>query len=178
MTAELKEFIENHIHLIETHDFDSLYAAAKNKFPVASFSGELTSILYSINIDPLKDSSKIYNGFICGCDNIDNFEIPNSIKVIEDLAFAGTNLSSIIFPKNVEEIGSYIFESCENLNQIIIMNPRLRKSNDSFAYINNHNPITISYNGTIAQFEQFQEPIFGFIPHKVICLDGELSYDA
>lgn len=178
MTSELKEFIENHLQLIENYDFDSLYAAAETEFPVATFSGELTSVLHSIELDPLENSSKIYSGYLCGCENIDNFEIPDSIRVVEDLAFAGTSLSSIIFPKNVEEIGSYIFESCENLNQVTIMNPRLRKSNDSFAYINNRNPIILIYNGTIDQFEQFQEPLFGFIPHKIICLDGELSYDA
>lgn len=177
MTPELKEFIETHMQLIENYDFDSLYTAAMNEFSNAKFSGELTSVLHSIDLDPLDGSSKIYSGYLCGCDNIDNFEIPNNIKLIEELAFAGTTLSSIVFPKNVEEIGSYIFESCENLNRIAIMNPMMRKSSDSFAYINNRNPITLYYNGSIEQFEKFQEPLF-FIPHKIICLNGELSYDA
>ena len=38
MTAELKEFIETHLQLIETFDFDSLYAATNNEFAIATFS--------------------------------------------------------------------------------------------------------------------------------------------
>ena len=52
-----------------------------------------------------------------------SIEIPNSVKIINELAFENaTNLISVNIPEGVEEIGEVIFNKCPNLKKITIPN--------------------------------------------------------
>lgn len=56
----------------------------------------------------------------CGCENITEIQLPNSLKYIERYAFAGcTALQKINIPPSVQAIGGKIFKGCTFLKNII-----------------------------------------------------------
>lgn len=58
------------------------------------------------------------------CKNLKRIEIPDSVTHISTCAFADCNkLEDIIFSKNIEEIGEYAFQRCSSLKQVFIDNP-------------------------------------------------------
>lgn len=51
--------------------------------------------------------------------NLKNIEIPKGVSIIEDYAFIGnTDLETITFGPDVEEIGLYAFQNCVNLREV------------------------------------------------------------
>lgn len=46
--------------------------------------------------------------------------LPDNIEVIGDGAFKGKNLTSIVIPETVTEIGHYAFQGCKNLTSLYI----------------------------------------------------------
>lgn len=53
--------------------------------------------------------------------NLKNIEIPKGVSIIEDYAFLGnTDLETITFGPDVEEIGLYAFQNCVNLKKVEI----------------------------------------------------------
>ena len=62
------------------------------------------------------------NNTLIRCQSKSNkLEIPNSIKVIGDSAFAGsTYLQQIVIPESVTEIGEFAFEGCTALQNVVI----------------------------------------------------------
>lgn len=55
-----------------------------------------------------------------GCINLENIEIPSSVKSIEYGAFNGTGLKSIVVPNSVESIGQFAFCGCKNLTSMTL----------------------------------------------------------
>jgi len=54
------------------------------------------------------------------CAGLTNITIPNSVKSIEEYAFVGTSLTSVIIPNEVESIGLAAFQGCTSLTGITI----------------------------------------------------------
>ena len=52
------------------------------------------------------------------CSSLQQLRIPSSAVVIYDHAFYGCGASVLYIPENVEEIGEYAFDGCENLEDI------------------------------------------------------------
>ena len=49
------------------------------------------------------------------------YEIPDSVRIIEDWAFADAkNIKKVIIPDSVERIGEGAFFHCENLEEVVI----------------------------------------------------------
>lgn len=57
------------------------------------------------------------------CDGIEEIIIPDGVEVIGENSFCGcSNLMKVILPKGITRINEYTFERCENLRQIRIPN--------------------------------------------------------
>lgn len=55
------------------------------------------------------------------CINLQRITLPDSIKIIDILAFAGcTNLIEIVLPPDITEINQYAFKDCTTLKEIIL----------------------------------------------------------
>ena len=55
------------------------------------------------------------------CNRLKSVIFPESVKIIEDCAFAGcTNIKSIVLPNSLKKIGDEAFAGCENLQSIVI----------------------------------------------------------
>lgn len=92
------------------------------------------TLLTSINVSKDNSQYSSVNGVLFNKDktvliqypigeNNTSYEIPNSIKRIEDSAFFGcTSLTSIIIPNSVTEIGTFAFYGCNSLTSITISN--------------------------------------------------------
>lgn len=90
------------------------------------------SSLTEINVNPRNKKYKSMDGvmfsknksvIVCHPANIDSeeYEIPDSVSIIEDWAFANcTKLKKVIIPDSVEIIGEGAFIGCTNLEEIYI----------------------------------------------------------
>lgn len=54
------------------------------------------------------------------CPNLKNINIPNSVQVIPERAFAGCRITYIVLPASVKKIEEGAFENCENLTEIVV----------------------------------------------------------
>ena len=64
--------------------------------------------------------------------------------------FQETNISEIIIPENVKEIGSGAFRICKNLKKVTINSKTLKISDDAFEYCNN-DLVLYGYEGSTTQ---------------------------
>ena len=53
-------------------------------------------------------------------DNDSHVILPKNVQIIGDGAFKGKNLTSIVIPESVTEIGHYAFQGCKNLTSLYI----------------------------------------------------------
>lgn len=84
--------------------------------------------------NPLGHGAKLY----LNNKEINNLEIPNSIKTIRDYAFDGcSSLTSITIPNSVTTIKRYAFGSCSYLNSVTIPNSVTKIENHAFDGCNN-----------------------------------------
>ena len=110
MTEEIKKLIEDSITYIENKDFEMLFAFCRSRD-----SGELADTLMSAGINFLQDIETI-GQFMFMNSKIERLKIPNNIKSIEMGAFFSCDqLTSIIIPASIKEVGIKIFERCRNL---------------------------------------------------------------
>ena len=150
MNIALKEFIERNIGLIENNDFEKLYNQAwanEDEFET----GELTKLLYEIDIDPLQKMvsvPKYYLQYTKKDWSFEKFKIPSNIIELEDYSFGlSCRIKELILPTSIKSIGRIVFED---------------------SLIDN-----VSYEGTIAEFKRinisYEYQYKGF---KINCSDG------
>lgn len=72
----------------------------------------LSKIKLSDNISALNSSLFSY------CGNLKQVELPKNLEGIYYEAFYGCNLESIDIPEGTKEIGTWVFESCDNLKSV------------------------------------------------------------
>ena len=143
MNTEIKEFIEEHIDLIEDGRFEELYKLQSKWYTVelARLVGIFTETLLSADIDPAKYMKKIPPFYLTGtkivsytipqtvtsidwaafinCNELTNVTIPNSVTSIDYSAFLGcSKLTSVIIGNSVTYIGDSAFGKCEELTRI------------------------------------------------------------
>lgn len=136
---------------------------------------------------------------------LEEITIPASVKSIGKWAFSGTKLTEIIIPASVTEIGDYVFRDCAKLKTARIDSSLI----GSFMFTScsalssltisakcksiGANVITycssletITYEGTIAQWNAIQKPnnwmssgqhYYNDYLKKIQCTDGYLEYD-
>lgn len=100
-------------------DIDKIYYYA-TRLNNAGLSRDLTLILYSLNIDPLRSLDYIPKYFLSLSD-IKNVSIPDNIKTINDAAFWGCDkLVKALMPNTITSIGEIAFSGCDSLEDIKI----------------------------------------------------------
>lgn len=120
MNTEIKEFIEEHIDLIEDGRFEELYKLQSKWYTVelARLVGIFTETLLSADIDPAKYMKKIPPFYLTGT-KIVSYAIPQSITSIDWAALINCNeLTSVTIPNSVTYIGDSAFGKCEELTRI------------------------------------------------------------
>lgn len=100
-------------------DIDKIYYYA-TRLNDAGLSRDLTQVLYSLNIDPLRYLDYIPKYFLCLSD-IKNISIPDNIKTIGDAAFWDCDkLVKALMPNTITSIGEIAFSGCHSLEDIKI----------------------------------------------------------
>lgn len=85
----------------------------------------------------IKNITELGNWAFAGCKLLANIELPNTLNIIDEYTFAGSNLNSINIPKTVTEIKEGAFYGCENLESIYLpINLKLIET-DVFGYCTN-----------------------------------------
>lgn len=64
--------------------------------------------------------------------HIDQVEFPETIQVIEENAFEGTELKSIVFPKSIKRVESGAFYNCPSLTKVTFLSTPDFLANDAF----------------------------------------------
>lgn len=131
MDNELKQFIEENIHLIENSIFEDLYDLAFTRFQISEPVGELTEILLGANIHPEIYLKKLPKCFLYRS-SIKHFKIPDNITYIDDHAFRQSSLTGVIIPNSVESIGYRAFYYCTRLASITIPDSVTSIGEDAF----------------------------------------------
>lgn len=104
MTEYLHELLLNNKSLIEQGDFENLYNNTR-----VGFKYELTQVLLACGIDPFIDAGKIFHHAFNYPDAEVNYTIAPGIKIIEESAFEGAELTSFTIPSTVKLIGKRAF---------------------------------------------------------------------
>ena len=100
-------------------DIDKIYYYA-TRLNDAGLSSDLTRVLYSLNVDPLRYLDYIPKYFLCLSD-IKNISIPDNIKTIGDAAFWDCDkLVKALMPNTITSIGEIAFSGCDSLEDIKI----------------------------------------------------------
>ena len=106
----------------------------------------------SITSCTINDQCKIIYEAFCGCTNLSEITIPNSVKKIGYQAFKSCGVESITIPNSVMSIGDYAFSSC-GLKSIIIPESVISIGNYAFSscyYLNLSIPNSVTTIGSHA----------------------------
>lgn len=118
MTAEIKEFIEKNIDLIEHGNFEELYQALNDRHEVPN----LTETLLGADINPARYMKEIPKRYLQDS-TIQSYVIPDGINAIGDRAFENcSELTDITIPNSVSTIGYHAFAYCKRLTNVTIGN--------------------------------------------------------
>ena len=136
---------------------------------------------------------------------LEQITIPSSVKSIGDYAFCNTKLTEITVPASVTSVGEYVFRDCARLKTARIDSSMIGafmftscsalssltisikcKSIGANVITYCSNLETITYEGTIAQWNAIQKPnnwmssgqhYYNDYLKKIQCTDGYLEYD-
>jgi hypothetical protein len=107
--------------------------------------------------------------------------IPNSVKEIDNYAFAGcTGLKSITIPNSVTKIGDGAFRECSSLKSIIIPNSVTKIGHNAFENCYNLVSVTLPNSLTSIGYNAFDncESLTSItIPNRVTYIDNWVFYD-
>ncbi len=81
----------------------------------------------------------IANAALSGFENLPSVQLPNSVKIIGDTAFATSKVTTVVIGSGVEEIGTKAFYKCESLSTVILGDYDTGKmTNSSLKVINSY----------------------------------------
>ena len=117
---DIKQFLEEHIDLIDQNDFAELYRCWRPR----ATTGQLTSVLRDCGINPLEHMTTVPDSYEYNATTpIQSIEIPPHIRRIGEYSFAHCEkLRSITIPDSVTSIGSCAFYWCTSLTSVTIGN--------------------------------------------------------
>lgn len=118
MTQKTKEFIEEHIDLIEEKRWQALYSYAQAEIPFQV--GNLSYNLINAGVNPLNDLNRVLPEMFCNASNLSEIELPENITKIMRQAFKSCYmLNKIILPESIQSIDETAFEGCYELKEVI-----------------------------------------------------------
>ena len=120
MNKFIAEFIQKHKQLILEDKFLELYELAHKELYFSDKIGELTHILLSCDIDPIKQGqlSSVPADYLYMNDNVTEFIAPENVYKIENSAFQGCQYLRQVSLNNVQEIEYSAFNRCHSLMRI------------------------------------------------------------
>ena len=168
-----KALIEKYIKYIESEEYDDLYCFIYEDDLCVNLKsvGEITDVLESAGLDPLKHLDYIPAGYYCGSPKKDII-IPRNTAEISAYAFHYSGLEQIEIPFNVTKIGEAAFSYCEDLKFVMINNPDIQIEFDAFDYCDIDK---IIYAGSRREWEGFEFSDRAKF-HVVECVDGDVNY--
>ena len=201
MRAEIKQFIEGNILLLDTEQFSTFYSKVEEDIFADNVKGEITQVLWDAGIHPEKYLLDIPKSFAHTCKRVDtvdtmyehirsigNFAFNNSNVTCVDLskssclsigyaAFGSCNhLTHVKLPANLECIEDSAFSHCYNLQSINIP----AKVTELFDTFYNCKSLTdVTFEGTKQQFKDIKKSNMwrkGSGINEVVCLDGILRF--
>ena len=89
--------------------------------PLSNYSSTLKHAIVKSGVNNI-GGSLMGNGLFSCCTNLEQVELPNTIKTIGDNAFHKTGIRNIIVPDSVTFIGITVFSDCVNLSSIKLSN--------------------------------------------------------
>lgn len=147
MNKEIKKYILDHMDLINQdtkeswekfYDFNAL---SNDKL----FS-QMNKILLDSGINPLLKLDRIPAGFFFSwVGGLDEYEIPNNIKIIGSCAFQSSGLKKIRIPKSVVKIETY-------------------------AFFDGYPNLKVIYEGSIEDWNNIEKEMIGVNDSQVQCL--------
>lgn len=116
LSDELKQIVEQNIKLIEEYRFNELYRHC----PYNEVRNELTMMLHSIDIDPLKFFEKEIPKYVCLRNNtITEVRIPEGIVKIDYGAFLEcSKLEKVYLPSSIADLTIGTFEKSSRLKEV------------------------------------------------------------
>ena len=175
MTKGTKEFIREHLDLIDANEWDKFYdiVTFNENFQLLYQIGEVTTFLYDCGCNPLAYLTNIPTGFLAGS-SIEEIVIPEGIKSIGIGAFRGAqNLRKVTLPKSCNQISTNAFFYCSSLEEVIINATNQFFGDNVFDAC--ANLYEIKYAGTKAEW--LENPLYD-VDITIICKDGKLVVDA
>lgn len=191
MTDYLKQYIKEHLDLVDEEMYDELYSNC-DKYDRA----DLTEFLLSCDIKPDEYMTRLPDYYLAGSD-IHSYHISPTINVIESCAFGSCiELEIIYIPNSVTSIGDYAFNDCESLTSITIGGsvtsigerafyecssltsitiPNSVTNIERAAFSNCERLNTISYKGTVEEWKHIDIASGSFdnvLTSVVRCTDG------
>lgn len=159
ISQNIFNFVNKYKELIDSSNFEALYERAEKEIPVA----ELTEMLLSANINPLKYLSYIPEDFLfyeypeeSNVANITNVTLNENIcEYVDERAFAGSNIVELDFRGlGLISIEFHAFYSSE-LTKIILPDTLERIEGSAFAYCDNLRDIW--YEGTADGWKEIEK---------------------
>lgn len=80
----------------------------------AFLNSEISEVILPSNL------KAIFAYAFCQCSNLNSVEFGKNLEEIRDYAFSETNIEKISVPDSVNEIGEYCFARCDNLVEVIL----------------------------------------------------------
>ena len=118
MVPKLKEFIEDHIDLIEEKRWSAVYSYAKAEIPFQV--GNLSYNLIKAGVNPLDDINRVPSEMFCDAQELREIELPENILAIMRQAFKNCyQLTKLVLPLAIESIDETAFEGCYELKEVI-----------------------------------------------------------
>lgn len=152
MTDYLKQYIKEHLDLVDEEMYDELYSNC-DKYDRA----DLTEFLLSCDIKPDEYMTRLQDYYLSGSD-IHSYHISPTINVIESCAFGSClELEIIYIPNSVTSIGDYAFNNCESLTSITISDSVTSIGVGAFSYCSSLTSITIGNSVTSIGDNAFYE---------------------
>jgi hypothetical protein len=127
-----------------------VWVASRGEEESYNISGEL-KIPSEVEFESKKYKvTRIGEGALGSCSNLQSVVIPNSVMSIEAGAFASCGLQNIVLPSSVKSIGADAFAYCKNLQSVVI--PNSVKSIGAKAFYGCKNLQSISMSESVANF--------------------------
>lgn len=174
----LRDFIKKYKKQIDTLRFEEIYRYALVDLYGFFQIGQLTSMFYKIQVNPLNYLKEVPEHFLSSAEDIRSFTIPGHIDKINDYAFENckdlskvnmlygityiglgafincSSLKSIIIPDSVTEINSRAFYGCVELTNVIIGNSKKHFHSEIFK--NCYKLDKITFLGTMDQWKNME----------------------
>ena len=169
MLSDVKQLIEDNIHLIEGNYWDIMYSRVRQKDPLLT--PYFTEVMLEAGLNPLEYMTYVPDRYVMGRDNVTgkfvipngitrigeeafstcyyltDVIIPNSVKIIDGGAFSFCHgLKVMTIPDNVTTVGEFLFRGCNNLKGVILSSNLTTLPYFTFAYCSMLESVTLGPN--------------------------------